>query len=54
MKLKALSSALIVFGFLSVLLTGCPDRSHQRPVPDYSNMSDGGGGDEDEDSLKEQ
>ena len=39
----------LVFAGLAVLtITGCPDRSYQRPVPDYSSMSDSGG-DEDAD-----
>ncbi len=25
-----------------VFATGCPDRSHLRPVPDYENMTDTG------------
>ena len=28
--------------------TGCPDYSHQRPVPDYENMTDGAGGSDEE------
>lgn len=26
-----------------ILCAGCPDYSHLRPVPDYANMTDGGG-----------
>ncbi|MEM7455869.1 MAG: hypothetical protein AAF456_16060 [Planctomycetota bacterium] len=41
--------ALAMFG---LTLTGCPDYSHQRPVPDYDSMTDdapeeGESGDED-------
>ena len=25
-----------------ICFVGCPDYSHQRPVPDYKNMTDGG------------
>ena len=32
--------AMLLFG-IAILLTGCPDRSYQRPVPDYENMVDG-------------
>ena len=34
--------AMLLF-LASILLTGCPDKSHQRPVPDYENMVDSGG-----------
>lgn len=30
----------ILLATCSLTLTGCPDRSHQRPVPDYNNMVD--------------
>jgi len=42
---------LILLSFIGLVLTGCPDKSHQRPVPDYSNMSDSGGTEEDEASA---
>ena len=29
-------------------VAGCPDYSHQRPVPDYDNMTDSGSEAEDE------
>ncbi len=32
-----------------VTLTGCPDYSHQRPVPNYKDMTDSGGSNVDED-----
>ena len=38
---------LIFTGLFALTITGCPDRSYQRPVPDYGSMSDSGG-DEDE------
>ena len=28
---------------IAIGLCGCPDRSYQAPLPDYSNMTDGGG-----------
>lgn len=28
---------------LFIGLCGCPDRSYQAPLPDYSTMTDGGG-----------
>ena len=31
--------------FFIVAAAGCPDYAHQRPVPDYENMTDDGGGD---------
>jgi hypothetical protein len=36
--------AIAFLGLLILILvtTGCPDYSHLRPVPDYSNMRDGG------------
>ena len=33
---------VLVFAFAAILVAGCPDYSHQRPVPDYKNMTDGG------------
>ena len=34
---------ILLFVISAVALSGCPDRSHQRPVPDYQNMTDQGG-----------
>ena len=31
---------LLVFTLSTILLCGCPDYSHLRPVPDYENMAD--------------
>jgi len=33
---------MIGISLLFTCLTGCPDRSYQAPIPDYSNMTDGG------------
>ena len=33
---------IVTFAFACLLLTGCPDYSHLRPVPDYENMTDSG------------
>ena len=35
--------SLLILAFVLPMLAGCPDYSHQRPVPDYKNMVDGGG-----------
>ena len=35
-------TAMILAAF-SISVGGCPDYSHQRDVPDYKNMTDGGG-----------
>lgn len=41
---KLISIAMTILMAITVVsLTGCPDRSHQRAVPDYENMTDGGG-----------
>lgn len=34
--------ALLCLLTMTLLTAGCPDYSHLRPVPDYSNMRDGG------------
>jgi len=45
-----------LIGFICLpLFAGCPDYSHQRPVPDYGDMNDSGsdeGEPEDEEALK--
>lgn len=46
--------AVLFLGLVALSFTGCPDRSHQRPVPDYDSMSDSGGGDQDEDSVSDE
>lgn len=56
---KLLIRRLLIFaGLVALTITGCPDRSYQRPVPDYGNMSDSGGDEEAEDetaaSLKDE
>ncbi len=35
--------SLLILALVLPMLAGCPDYSHQRPVPDYKNMVDGGG-----------
>lgn len=49
---------LIFTGLFALTITGCPDRSYQRPVPDYGSMSDSGGDEDAEDeaaaSLKDE
>ena len=47
MKQRILSLAILLLSVASLTITGCPDRSYQRPVPDYSNMSDAGSDEED-------
>ena len=42
--------AFAIVGLLMCMACGCPDTSYQAPVPDYSNMTDGGGDDDDTDS----
>jgi len=37
------SFAALPLLLLAIGLCGCPDRSYQAPLPDYSNMTDGGG-----------
>ena len=34
--------AFLAIGFVTLMTCGCPDDSHQAPVPDYSNMTDTG------------
>jgi hypothetical protein len=37
-------SVTVFFSLLALMFfAGCPDYSHLRPVPDYENMTDGGG-----------
>lgn len=44
MQVKKVSSLpILALALLAPLAAGCPDYSHQRPVPDYENMVDGGG-----------
>ena len=40
--MKRLSMLILVIASLG-MFSGCPDYSHLRPVPDYENMTDGGG-----------
>ena len=51
MSRKLTFVAVLFLGFVALSFCGCPDRSHQRAVPDYGSMSDSGGGDEDEDKV---
>lgn len=43
MTFKAQTVVRLLGIMMLVCLTGCPDRSYQAPLPDYSNMTDGGG-----------
>jgi len=48
-RLNRIAAALIL-GVIALTFSGCPDRSHQRPVPNYDAMSDGGGDEQSEDN----
>lgn len=43
LRISRRAACAVFFSLFLLGLSGCPDYSHQRPVPDYENMVDGGG-----------